>query len=126
MSRMMRRVAMCVVPLALLIAVAATAQAFAISAPIHISGTGGEGVYLRSEPSTSGVPLRLIPEGFSPDYNCFVWGQNINGVPIWFNVNFAGATGYYASYYDDSSYHSNEELTAKYGIPLCGSAPPAP
>jgi hypothetical protein len=68
----------------------------------------------------------LIPEGFSPDYNCFVWGQNINGVPIWFNVNYAGATGFYASYYDDSSYHSNEELTAKYGVPLCGSAPSPP
>jgi hypothetical protein len=67
-----------------------------------------------------------MPEGASPDYHCFAWGQNINGVPIWFNVTYGGATGYYASYYDDSSYHSNEELTAKYGVPLCGSAPPAP
>ena len=67
-----------------------------------------------------------MPEGASPDYNCFVWGQNINGVPIWFNVNYDGVTGYYASFYDDSSYHSNEELTAKYGVPLCGSSPPAP
>lgn len=66
-----------------------------------------------------------MPEGASPDYNCFAWGQNINGVPIWFNVNYNGVTGYYASFYDDSSYHSNEELTAKYGVPLCGSAPPA-
>jgi len=98
--------------------------AHAISAPIHISGTGGEGVYIRAEPNTSSTRLGWMPEGASPDYNCFVWGQDINGVPIWFNVNWAGITGYYASYYDDSSYHSNEELTAKYGVPLCGSAPP--
>jgi hypothetical protein len=66
-----------------------------------------------------------MPEGASPDYNCFVWGQNINGVPIWFNVNYNGVTGYYASFYDDGSYQSNEELTAKYGVTLCGSQPPA-
>jgi hypothetical protein len=99
----------------------------AVSAPIHIANTAGEGVYIRAEPNASSTRLGWMPEGASPDYNCFAWGQNINGVPIWFNVNYSGITGYYASYYDDSSYHSNEELTAKYGVPLCGSAqPPAP
>jgi hypothetical protein len=122
----MTRQLACGIALVALLIAASVGQAFAISAPIHIANTGGEGVYLRSEPSTSGVRLRLIPEGFSPDYNCFVWGQDVNGVPIWFNVNYAGATGYYSSYYDDSSYHSNEELTAKYGVPLCGAAPSAP
>jgi hypothetical protein len=101
------------------------ASVLAISAPIHISGTAGEGVFIRSEPNTSRPPVGWMPEGASPDYNCFAWGQNIGGVPIWFNVNYNGVTGYYASYYDDSSYHSNEELTAKYGVPLCGSSPPA-
>jgi hypothetical protein len=67
-----------------------------------------------------------MPEGASPDYHCFAWGQNINGVPIWFFVTYNGVTGFYASYFDDSSYHSNEELTAKYGVPLCGSSPPPP
>jgi hypothetical protein len=98
--------------------------ASAISAPIHIHGTDGEGVFIRPEPNTSQTAIGWMPEGASPDYHCFVWGQNINGVPIWFNVTYNGVTGYYASYYDDSSYHSNEELTAKYGIPLCGSSPP--
>lgn len=101
-------------------------SAIAISAPIHITGTGGEGVFIRPEPNTSHPAIGWIPEGASPDYHCFAWGQNINGVPIWFNVTYNGVTGYYASYYDDSSYHSNEELTAKYGVPLCGSAPPPP
>jgi uncharacterized protein YraI len=90
----------------------------AMSAPIHITET----VNIRPGPNTaSGNPLGAIPTGASPDYHCFVWGQNINGVPIWFNVTYNGITGYYASYYDDSSYHSNAELTAKYGVPLCGT-----
>jgi uncharacterized protein YraI len=101
------------------------ASASAVSAPIHISGTAGEGVLIRSGPGTSYTAVGWMPEGASPDYNCFAWGQNINGVPIWFNVNYNGKTGYYASFYDDSSYHSNEELTAKYGVQLCGSAPAA-
>ncbi|HWC47796.1 MAG TPA: hypothetical protein VG448_02835 [Solirubrobacterales bacterium] len=110
---------------ALVWVLANAAGASAISAPIHIAGTSGEGVYLRPEPNTSDAPIGWMPEGASPDYNCFAWGQNINGVPIWFNVNYGGVTGYYASFFDDSSYHSNEELTAKYGVPLCGSAPPS-
>lgn len=104
----------------------AASAAMGISAPIHIANTGGEGVFIRPEPNTSRPAIGWMPEGASPDYHCFAWGQNINGVPIWFNVTYNGKIGYYASYYDDSSYHSNEELTAKYGVPLCGSAPPSP
>ena len=104
---------------------ASATSALAIPAPIHIANTGGEGVYIRPDPNTSRPAVGWMPEGASPDYNCFAWGQSIGGVPIWFNVNYNGVTGFYASYYDDSSYHSNEELTAKYGVPLCGSAPPS-
>jgi hypothetical protein len=76
-----------------------------------------------------GRPIPLTqggPEGASPDYHCFVWGERIGNVPIWFNVTHNGVTGFYSSYFDDSSYQSNEELTAKYGVPLCGSPAPAP
>jgi hypothetical protein len=112
--------------LCLMVSLVAPSTANAVSAPIHIANTGGEGVFIRPDPNTSGPAIGWMPEGASPDYHCFVWGQNINGVPIWFNVTYNGVTGYYASFYDDSSYHSNEELTAKYGVPLCGAAPPAP
>lgn len=114
-----------IVVVALVWVLANATTALAISAPIHISGTSGEGVFIRPEANTARAAIGWIPEGASPDYNCFAWGQNIGGVPIWFNVNYNGVTGFYASYYDDSSYHSNEELTAKYGVPLCGSAPPS-
>ena len=105
---------------------ATATSAVAISAPIHIHGTSGEGVFIRPTADTSRPAIGWMPEGASPDFHCFAWGQNIGGVPIWFNVTYNGVTGYYASYYDDSSYHSNEELTAKYGVPLCGASAPAP
>lgn len=112
--------------LGILLIVLLPASAAAISAPIHIANTGGEGIFIRPEANTSRAAIGWIPEGASPDYHCFAWGQSINGVPIWFNVTYGGVTGFYASYYDDSSYHSNEELTAKYGVPLCETAPSPP
>jgi hypothetical protein len=41
-------------------------------------------------------------------------------------VNYAGRSGYYASYYDNSSYATDAQITIKYRIPNCsnlGSAP---
>jgi hypothetical protein len=116
----------CIASAAVLVCLVLAGTASAVSAPIQIANTGGEGVLIRAEPNTSSTRLGWMPEGASPDYNCFVWGQDINGVPIWFNVNYSGITGYYASYYDNSSYKSNEELTTEYGVPLCGAATPSP
>lgn len=100
-------------------------SASAMPADIRIHGTAPEGyVNIRSAPNTSGAPIGRIPEGASPDYECFTYGESIGGVPVWFLVNY-GARGYYASYYDDSSYRTDAELTGKYGIPKCGAAPAA-
>src|SRR5438105_245634 len=74
-----------------------TPLASGISAPIQIANTGGQGVNMRPTPDTSQPRVGWIPEGASPDYNCWTQGQNINGVDVWFNVNYGGATGYYAS-----------------------------
>jgi hypothetical protein len=67
-----------------------------------------------------------MAEGTSPDYNCFTYGQMVGNINVWFYVNHAGVTGYYASYFDDSSYHSEAELESKYGIPKCGATTTAP
>lgn len=84
-------------------------------------------VNLRPTPDTSQAPLGTIPAGVSPDFICFAYGQYVGGVRVWFKVNYAGRTGYFASYYDTSSYTSEANLIAKYGIPKCGTAPaPAP
>jgi hypothetical protein len=67
-----------------------------------------------------------MPEGASPTYHCFAYGQVINGVPIWFSVTHNGKTGFYASAFDDAHYRSDAELTQKYGVPKCGASSPAP
>ena len=65
--------------------------------------------------------------GVSPDFVCWTQGQTINGVDVWFRVNYGGLTGYYASYYDDSTYTTDGQITSKYGISNCGStSAPAP
>jgi uncharacterized protein YraI len=102
-------------------AIAMTAgPAAAKSAPIKTT----DYVNVRPGPSTSsGSPLAVMPPGTSPDYNCWAQGQNIGGVDVWFNVNYHGVTGYYASYYDNSSYSTDSQITSKYGIPPCISSP---
>lgn len=96
--------------------------AIAMSAPIHITST----VNMRPGTSTSsGNPVGSIPTGASLDFVCWAQGQNVGGVDVWFRVNYGGRTGYYASYYDDSSYSTDSQITSKYGIPNCSYQPPA-
>ncbi len=71
------------------------------SSPIHVTAT----VNIRPTPDTSQPPLGTIPQGASPDFHCFTYGQNINGVNVWFNISWAGHTGYYASYYELALLH---------------------
>jgi cell wall-associated NlpC family hydrolase len=93
--------------------------AAAMSAPIQTTAY----VNVRPGPSvSSGSPLAVMPPGTSPDFNCWTQGQNIGGVDVWFSINYHGVTGYYASYYDNSSYSTDSQITSKYGIPHCGSA----
>lgn len=121
-----KRAAAQVAALAVVALLLAASIAFAISAPIHIYGTGTDGVLLHSGPTVGSTRVGWMAEGTSPDYHCFTYGDNVNGVNVWFYVTKPGGgpTGYYASYYDDSSYQSEAELTSKYGIPKCGAAPP--
>jgi uncharacterized protein YraI len=96
--------------------------AAAISAPIKTTTS----VNVRPGPSTgSGNPLTVMPAGTSPDFICWKQGQNIGGVDVWFRVTYHGLTGYYASYYDNSSYSTDGQITSKYGIPSC-IQPPSP
>jgi hypothetical protein len=98
----------------------------AISAPIQISGTGSDGVLIRPTPSTSQPAVGWMPEGASPDFVCFTYGDRVEGLNVWFQINYNGVSGFYASHWDNSSYKTEAELTAKYAIPKCGTAPPPP
>src|SRR5258708_36353119 len=77
-----------------------TVQASAMGAPIQIT----QNVNVRSGPGTSFPRVGGIYAGQSPDFVCWTTGENIGGVYVWFDVNANGASGYYASYYDNSSY----------------------
>lgn len=99
----------------------------AAPANIHISGTGGDGVLMHSEPTVGSTRTGWLGERASPDYTCFTYGDTVGNVNVWFLVtNAGGATGYYPSYYDDSSYSSEAELTSRYGVPRCGNTSPSP
>jgi hypothetical protein len=108
-----------------LAAVACWCPATASALDVHISGTGSQGLFLRPTPNASGTPLAVIPEGTTLAPDCFVYGQTINTVPIWWRLTYEGATGYASSAYDDTRYSSDAELTAKYGVPRCDVNPNA-
>lgn len=115
-----------VAALAAAIAVVLTpASASAITAPIHISGTGTDGVNIRPTPDTSLPAVGWMPEGTSPDYTCFTYGEQVGNVNVWFQITYSGISGFYASYWDDSHYASEAELTSRYGVPKCGTTAPA-
>jgi cell wall-associated NlpC family hydrolase len=102
------------------VAAIAASPALAISAPIKTTA------YVNIRPGTStssGSALAVMPPGTSPDFHCWAVGQNINGVNVWFKVTYDGVTGYYASYYDNSSYSTDSQITSKYGIPPCTGGP---
>jgi hypothetical protein len=81
---------------------------------------------MRNGPGTSYARVGGIYTGTSPDFVCWTQGQNVGGVDVWFLVHNAGATGYYASYYDDSHYATDAQITPKYGISRCGTPAPSP
>jgi uncharacterized protein YraI len=111
----------CIVLATAVIVVAASASsAMAINAPIHVT----DDVNLRAGPNTGTARVGGLYRGTSPSFNCWAQGQNISGVDVWFNVTYNGATGFYASYYDDSHYATDSQITSKYGIPQCGTQQP--
>jgi uncharacterized protein YraI len=114
--RIRTAIALCGTALATL---AAAPGAHAISAPIRLTGD----VNLRAGASSATARVGGLYRGTSPSFNCWAQGENIYGVDVWFNVTYNGLTGFYASYYDDSHYATDAQITSKYGIPQCGSAP---
>jgi hypothetical protein len=100
------------------------APAVANPAPIHISGTGSDGLLIRPTPDRSQPAVGWMPDGASPDYTCFTYGEPIGGLNVWFQITYNGVGGFYPSYYDDSRYATEAELTASYGVGKCGADAP--
>ena len=97
-----------------------TAAPVTIAAPIQT--TTSTGIY--SGPTSSSSELGVMPAGTSPGYICWTTGPVVVYVNVWFEVYWGGITGYYASYYDNSSYPTDSDITSKYGIPECGGTLP--
>ena len=97
--------------------VALEGKALAVKAPIHLI----ESVNLRSGPGPGFERVGGISRGTSPTFNCWVEGTRIGNNNVWFNVTvgYAGVTGYYSSYFDDSHYATNSQIRSKYRIPHC-------
>lgn len=98
--------------------------------PIRIVGTNNIGVGIRPAPDMGQPIIGGIPEGQSPDYHCYVRGQNVGGTDVWFYVTYGGVTGYYTSFYDDVPLEFQADLEGHYGIPRCdvqaSASAPAP
>ena len=92
-----------------------------ISAPINLI----DSVNLREGPGSTYPRVGGITKGTSPSFNCWSEGKRIGNVNVWFNVTVNGVTGFYSSYFDNSHYGTNSQITSKYGIPHC-PGPPQP
>lgn len=98
--------------------VTSQAPAFADSG---ITTTGD--VNLRTGPGTQYGILDVVPTGSSPIYKCWAPGEEINRVDVWFQVSWGDNVGYISSYFDDSSYANDSDITGRYGIPPCSQSP---
>jgi uncharacterized protein YraI len=112
----------CMVFSSIAIVAVSASSAMAINAPIHVT----DDVNLRAGTNTGTARVGGLYRGTSPSFNCWAQGQNISGVDVWFNVTYNGVTGFYASYYDDSHYATDADITSEYGIPQCGTQQPTP
>jgi uncharacterized protein YraI len=74
---------------------------------------------IRTGPSSSSTSVGSVPAGTSPSYLCWTTGQSVGGVNVWFDVFYSGYTGFIASYYDNSTYTHDGDITAKYDIQPC-------
>src|SRR4051794_19874114 len=95
------------------LSLSAAQGASAMTAPIRVT----QDVNMRGGPGVGYARVGGVYRSTSPDFTCWTQGQNIGGVDVWFLVNNRGAQGYYASYFDDSTYSSDAQITSKYGIP---------
>ena len=95
-------------------------DAFAQTAVIHTT----DDVNLRAAPTSTSARVGGIANGTAlTTIDCAASGQAVNGINVWMHLTINGASGYYASAYDDSTYSSWQDLYNRYGIPQCGSNP---
>jgi cell wall-associated NlpC family hydrolase len=92
-----------------------------MNAPIQMTSSTA----IMSAPTQSSSSIGSIPAGASPNFSCFLAGQTVGTVNVWWFATYDGVTGYIASEFDNSTYASDGDIPSKYGIPWCVGTPTA-
>lgn len=118
----MRKLRTLVLAAASLAAVTATqlAGVSPVAAEVHANINIVGNVNLRPTPDTSQTPLTVIQKGDKPDYICYVHGEQVDNVNVWFKVNYNGFTGFYSTRWDDIPPPNLNRIEDLYGIRACG------
>ena len=84
------------------------------------------GVAMRGTPHNADSKQGSVPKGVSPSYRCWIRGDSVHRLTVWFLTSYSGRTGFIPSYYDNSHYSSASDIPAKYHVPSCGSTGKTP
>ncbi|MGE9809705.1 DUF2599 domain-containing protein [Janibacter sp. G1551] len=92
----------------------------------RISATGGDGLWLHTEPGLSTDLIAVIPEGEAITVTCFGYADAVSSPistsnPIWLHVRTGAGEGWLSDAYVDTSWNTTDDLVAA-GIPSCDSA----
>ena len=103
--------------------VASPAQADSIQ---HISGTGGDGLWVHTDPGLTTGLIAIIPEGEAITTTCFGYADAVSSPisdsnPIWLHVQSSVGEGWVSDAYVDTHWSTTDDLTAS-GIPSCDAA----
>jgi hypothetical protein len=85
-----------------------------------VTGTGGAGLAVRTNPTDPGAPaVAVLADGTYFTAECAVRGRNVNGNTVWHRIS-APANGWISDYYTTTP-GFNQYIP---GEPDCGSSPP--
>jgi len=103
------------------VAVDATRAAADVSMAHHVSGTGGDGLWIHPNSTTIHSTISVwMPEGAAFDIHCWKFGDAVEGDSVWeYGTDAQGNSGYAADKYIDTVAATSQELTAQ-GIPQRG------
>lgn len=112
----------------LLAAAVAVGASLGIAAPAsaevlhHVYRTDGEGVWLHTVPAIHDGSIDVLSEGAEFRVQCWTFGDDVLGNPVWLYGSSELGSGYVTDYYIDTAWNSTADLEAQ-GIPHCASPP---
>lgn len=83
-------------------------------------------VTMRGTPHNADANQGSVPKSVSSTYRCWIRGDSVGGLNVWFLTTYGGRTGFIPSHYDNSKYANASDIPSKYGIPSCGATGTTP